>query len=168
MSMLLDQPASQKTVQTAVLEVFCLPHAPKNDDGTEALPFYATSGSAGMDVRAALKEAVTLAPLERRLIPTGLILHIPTGFEVQVRPRSGLSIKRGLTLVNCVGTIDSDYRDELMVPLINLSQEPQTVAPGERVAQLVMSPVVQAQVQQAFSTQRIEGRQGGFGSTGTA
>lgn len=142
------------------LPLYRLPHAP------DQLPAYATPGSAGMDIRAALSEPLTLQPLERRLIPTGLIFHIPSGYEVQVRPRSGLSIKHGITLINCVGTIDSDYRDEVMVPLVNLSQHPYTIQPGERIAQVVVAPVCQVQVVEAETTSRVEGRAGGFGSTG--
>ena len=111
-----------------------LAHAPKE------LPHYATTGSAGMDVRAAITEAITLQPFERQLIPTGLILLLPEGYECQIRPRSGLSIKHGITLINCVGTVDSDYRDEVKVPLVNLSQQAFTIEPGERIAQLVIAP----------------------------
>jgi dUTP pyrophosphatase len=125
-------------------------------------------------VVAALAEPITLAPLQRYLVPTGLVLHIPSGFEVQVRARSGLAIKHGITLVNAVGTIDSDYRHELMVPLINLGNEPYTVHPGDRIAQLVLAPVVQAtyalaldaDVQVASPYASLPQRQGGFGSTG--
>ena len=117
---------------TATVGLFKLPHA------LDYEPFYATAGSAGMDIRAAIDGPITLQPFERRLVPTGLIFHIPEGYEVQIRPRSGLSIKHGITLINCVGTIDSDYRDEVKVPLVNLSQEPYTLEPGERVAQLLL------------------------------
>jgi dUTP pyrophosphatase len=144
----------------ATLEIYKLPHAP------EQLPAYATAGSAGLDVRAALSEPKVLQPLERTLIPTGLILHIPQGYEVQMRPRSGLSAKHGITLVNCVGTIDSDYRNEVFVPVINLSNTAFTLQPQERIAQLIMAPVVQALVVEITETQALEGRSGGFGSTG--
>ena len=130
------------------------------------LPAYQTPGAAGVDLRAHLEAPLTLAPFERRLIPTGLSLEIPRGYEGQVRPRSGLSIKRGLTCVNAVGTIDSDFRGELQVPLINLSQEPQTIEPGERIAQLVLaqhSIIEWRPVDQLSDTERGEG---GFGSTG--
>jgi dUTP pyrophosphatase len=144
----------------ATLAIFKLPHAP------EGLPAYQTEGSAGMDIRAALASPLTLAPLERHLVPTGLILHIPQGYEVQVRARSGLSIKHGITLINAIGTIDSDYRHEVMVALVNLSNTPYTIEPNERIAQLVLSPVTQAKVQEVFETSTLESRSGGFGSTG--
>ncbi len=130
------------------------------------LPKYQTVGSAGMDLRANLDEAITLAPMERRLIPTGLYIELPYGYEGQVRPRSGLSIKQGLTCVNAVGTIDSDYRGELRVPLINLSNEPQQLEPGERIAQLVLAKhgvIAWDEVDELSETDRGSG---GFGSTG--
>ncbi len=147
------------------VEVHQLDHAPEN------LPAYETRGSAGMDIRAAITEPITLKPFERQLIPTGLIFIIPEGFECQIRPRSGLSIKHGITLINCVGTIDSDYRHEVKVPLVNLSQEAYTIEPDERVAQLVFAPVTQARWSEV-SMETVEAskvgleRQGGFGSTG--
>jgi len=137
-----------------------LPHAPQN------LPGYATSGSAGMDVQAAIEAPITLQPLERQLIPTGLIMMLPVGYECQVRARSGLSIKHGITLINAVGTIDSDYRHEVKVPLVNLSNEAFTIQPGDRVAQLVIAPVTQIQWREAAEVETVEGRNGGFGSTG--
>ncbi len=143
-----------------LIYVYKLPHAPLE------LPFYATKGSAGMDVQAAIAEPITLQSLERKLIPTGLILHIPPDYEVQLRPRSGLSIKHGVTLVNCVGTIDSDYRKEVFVPLINLSSEAYTVEPGERIAQLVVVPVVHATLEEVFEVTELSSRSDGFGSTG--
>jgi dUTP pyrophosphatase len=109
---------------------------------------------------------MTLEPMQRALIPTGLILHLPEGYECQVRPRSGLSIKHGITLINCVGTIDSDYRHELMVPLVNLSQEPFILQPGDRVAQLVVAPVTRVEWLETDRTELVAGRAGGFGSTG--
>jgi len=130
------------------------------------LPKYETTGSAGMDLRANLDAPVVLAPLERRLIPTGLFIELPYGYEGQVRPRSGLSIKRGLTCVNAVGTIDSDYRGELRVPMINLSQEPQEITSGERVAQLVLAKhgvIAWDEVEELTESDRGAG---GFGSTG--
>ncbi|MFN8615426.1 MAG: dUTP diphosphatase [Vampirovibrionales bacterium] len=142
-----------------------LAHAP------EELPQYATTGSAGMDVRAAITQAITLQPFERQLIPTGLIVLLPKGYECQIRPRSGLSIKHGITLINCVGTVDSDYRDEVKVPLVNLSQQAFTVEPGERIAQLVIAPVTQAvwedvSLDWVTRSKALLDRQGGFGSTG--
>jgi dUTP pyrophosphatase len=130
------------------------------------LPDYATTGSAGMDLRANLDEPVVLQSLERALIPTGLFIELPDGYEAQVRPRSGLAIKFGLTCLNSPGTIDSDYRGEIKVILINLSKEPQTINHGERIAQMLIAPVTKAElilVQQINSTARA---QGGFGHTG--
>ena len=130
------------------------------------LPHYATSGSAGMDVRANLSETVELASLERRLIPTGLFLEIPLGYEVQVRPRSGLALKNGITCLNSPGTIDSDYRGEINVLLINLSNIPFTINNNDRIAQLVLAKVEKAAmilVQQLNVTER---NAGGFGHTG--
>lgn len=103
------------------------------------LPSYQTEGSAGMDLHAFLKESITLKPLERILVPTGLFLQIPLGYEVQVRPRSGLAIKKGLTLINSPGTIDSDYRGELMIPIVNLSNEVNVIEDGDRIAQMVVA-----------------------------
>ncbi len=130
------------------------------------LPAYATEGSAGMDLRADLKEPVTLQSLERALIPTGLFIELPLGFEAQVRPRSGLAIKHGITCLNSPGTIDSDYRGELKVILINLSKETQVINHGDRIAQMLIAPVTKATfllVQQLNTTARGEG---GFGHTG--
>ena len=102
------------------------------------LPAYQTSGASGMDIRAWLPGPVTLSPMERKLIPTGLFIALPAGFEAQIRPRSGLAIKKGLTLINTPGTIDSDYRGEIMVPMINLSREDQQITDGERIAQMIV------------------------------
>ena len=130
------------------------------------LPAYETLSSAGMDVRAALNEPVILQPLERKLIPTGLFLEIPHGYEVQVRPRSGLAYKNGVTVLNAPGTIDADYRGEVGVLLVNLSNESFTIVSGDRIAQLVVAKVEQIEwkpTNQLSETQRGEG---GFGSTG--
>lgn len=130
------------------------------------LPHYATSGSAGMDIRANLLETVVLSPLERRLIPTGIFLEIPQGYEGQVRPRSGLALKNGITCLNSPGTIDSDYRGELNVLLINLSNLPFSINNNDRIAQLVLAKVEKAElilVQQLNETER---NAGGFGHTG--
>ncbi len=130
------------------------------------LPEYATHGSSGMDIRANNEEPVVLEPLQRFLIPTGLFVEIPFGFEAQIRPRSGLAVNRGLTCLNSPGTIDSDYRGELKVLLINLSNEKQTINFGERIAQMVFVKVENAQltlVQQLNETHRAAG---GFGHTG--
>ena len=130
------------------------------------LPQYETPGSAGLDLRAFLAEPVTLTSLERKLIPTGLFIEIPVGYEAQIRPRSGLAFKKGLSLVNTPGTIDSDYRGELMVPIINLSAETQTIADGDRIAQMIVARhetiVWQVTEQLEISTRG----EGGFGHTG--
>jgi dUTP pyrophosphatase len=131
------------------------------------LPEYQTSGSAGMDLRANLTASVTLQPMERKLIPTGLFIALPEGYEAQIRPRSGLSIKRGLSLVNAIGTIDSDYRGELMVPIINFSAEAQTIEDGERIAQMVIARYEQATLSQVSVLSETERGAGGFGSSGT-
>ncbi len=146
--------------QSCKLEIFKLPHAP------ETFPCYATEGSAGMDLRAAISEPITLAPLQRMLVPTGFIFHIPEGYEVQLRARSGLAIKHGISLINGIGTIDWDYRHEVKVALVNLSQDPFVIEPLERICQLVISPVVQATVVEVSETSLCESRIGGFGSTG--
>lgn len=130
------------------------------------LPAYATEGAAGMDLRANLQEPVVLQSLERTLLPTGLFIELPDGYEAQIRPRSGLAIKQGITCLNTPGTIDSDYRGEIKVILINLSKEPQTINHGDRIAQMIIASVTKADlilVQQLNSTTRGEG---GFGHTG--
>lgn len=130
------------------------------------MPEYATVGSAGLDLRAVLNAPITLQPLERAMLPTGLAIELPEGVEAQVRPRSGLAIKRGLTCLNSPGTIDSDYRGQIHVILVNLSSDPQTIEHGERVAQLVVARYEQIKwhaVEQLTETARGEG---GFGSTG--
>jgi dUTP pyrophosphatase len=131
------------------------------------LPEYQTTGSAGMDLRASITEAISLAPLERKLIPTGLFIALPESYEAQIRPRSGLSIKRGLTLVNAVGTIDSDYRGEIMVPMINLSNEVQMIEDGERIAQMVIARYEQAHFELVTQLSETERGSGGFGHSGT-
>lgn len=130
------------------------------------LPCYQTDGAAGMDICAFLDEPVTLKTLERKLIPTGLKMELPHGYEAQVRPRSGMSIKHGITLVNCVGTIDEDYRGEVCVPVINLSTEDFTINSGDRIAQIIISPVTKAQVDVAEELSDTQRGEGGFGSTG--
>ena len=131
------------------------------------LPEYQTSGSAGADLRADLEGAeITLAPMERRLIPTGLRMQIPPGFEVQVRARSGAALRDGLSLVNGVGTIDADYRGPVGVIVINLSDVPLVIRHGDRIAQIVVAPVVQAIFTPAQSVNETARGSGGFGSTG--
>jgi dUTP pyrophosphatase len=130
------------------------------------LPSYATEGSSGMDLRADIESDFILTPLERRLVPTGLFIELPYGYEAQVRPRSGLAIKQGITCLNSPGTVDADYRGELKVVLINLSNEPQTIHRGDRIAQMVIQKVEKVlltQVDEISSTLRGEG---GFGHTG--
>lgn len=129
-------------------------------------PAYETAGSAGMDIRAWLKEPVILQPGERALIPTGLYMEFDAGYEVQLRARSGLAVKHGIGLVNGVGTIDSDYRGEIKVALINLGQEAFAVNNGERIAQMVISPVVHAEIEPTEMLTETERGSGGFGSTG--
>ncbi len=130
------------------------------------VPEYATSDSAGLDIRAYLDAPVVLKPLERKLIPTGLFLEIPTGYEVQIRPRSGFAFKQGVTVLNSPGTIDADYRGEVGVLLINLSSEEVTIESGERVAQMVVAAYVQAKLTTVESLTETERGTGGFGSTG--
>ena len=131
------------------------------------LPEYATALSAGMDVRADIDAPVVLGPLHRAIVPTGLYLEIPAGFEVQVRPRSGLAAKKGVTVLNSPGTIDADYRGELKVILVNISDEPFTVEPGERIAQIVLARHEQIEWEEAASLSDPQRAEGGFGSTGT-
>lgn len=130
------------------------------------LPAYATADSAGMDVRANLDGAVTLKPLERKLIPTGLKVELPSGYEMQIRPRSGLALKHGITLVNTPGTIDADYRGEIGVILINLSDKEFVVNDGERIAQMVVAPYTRVAWESAESISDTERGEGGFGHTG--
>ena len=131
------------------------------------LPEYQTEGASGMDIRAWLPEPVTLQPMERKLITTGLYIALPSGFEAQIRPRSGLAIKRGLTLVNTPGTIDSDYRGEVMVPIINLSAEIQIINDGERIAQMVVSKYEKVTWQNTDTLENTARGEGGFGHSGT-
>ena len=131
-----------------------------------ALPAYATALSAGMDLRANLSEPVTLAPLQRCLIPTGLHIALPAGYEAQVRPRSGLALKKGVTVLNSPGTIDADYRGEICVILINLSAEPFVIEDGERIAQMVIARHEQATWQEVETLDETERGAGGFGHTG--
>lgn len=130
------------------------------------LPRYETTGSAGMDLRAHLDAAVTLKPLERTLIPTGLHIALPQGYEAQIRPRSGIAAKRGLTMLNSPGTIDSDYRGEIKCIVVNLSNETQTIEPGERIAQMVIARYEQIMWEPAENLDDTERGAGGFGSTG--
>jgi dUTP pyrophosphatase len=131
------------------------------------LPSYQTEGSAGMDLRAWLPEPVSLPPMARKLIPTGIYIALPHGFEAQVRPRSGLAIKRGLTLINTPGTIDSDYRGEVMVAMVNLSGEEQVITDGERIAQVIISKYEKVVWDHVAVLEETERGAGGFGHSGT-
>lgn len=140
-------------------------------DRSLGLPRYETTGAAGADLRANLPEAereagITLQPMERRLVPTGIRIAIPEGYEAQIRPRSGLALKSGITLPNTPGTIDSDYRGPLGVALINLSSAPYTIRHGDRIAQMIVAPVVQAGFEVVDSLDETARAEGGFGSTG--
>jgi len=142
-------------------------------DPEVSLPDYATAGAAGADIRANFRQAersagMVLAPMERKIVPTGLIVAIPEGYEMQIRPRSGLALRHGITLPNTPGTIDSDYRGPLGVLLVNLGAEPVRIAHGERIAQAVVAPVVRARFDLAVGLDATERGSGGFGSTGKA
>ena len=130
------------------------------------LPEYKTEGAAGMDLVASISEPITLKSLERKLIPTGIKIEVPMGYEAQIRPRSGLSIKHGITLINCTGTIDSDYRGEVCVGLVNLSGEQYTINPADRIAQMVIAEVVQGEIEIVTNLSETQRGEGGFGSTG--
>lgn len=129
-------------------------------------PAYATKGSSGMDLRAFIPEPVVLRPLERQMIPTGIFLEIPSGYEVQVRPRSGMAWKHGITCLNSPGTVDSDYRGELKVILVNISNEPHTIHNGDRIAQMVLSKVSLVEWEQAVVLESSDRGEGGFGHSG--
>ena len=130
------------------------------------LPEYATKGSSGMDIRAAVDIPTTLQPLQRILIPTGLFVEIPAGYEIQIRPRSGLAIKQGITCLNTPGTIDSDYRGEIKIILINLSSEAQVINHGDRIAQMIVQRTERAEFEKVEFLNETERAAGGFGHTG--
>lgn len=130
------------------------------------MPRYESEQAAGMDIRCNIAEPVVLQPLERKLLPTGLYIELPVGYEAQIRPRSGLALKRGLTVLNTPGTIDADYRGEVGVILINLSNEPQTIEPGERICQMVIAHHEHADIQAVDILSETERGAGGFGHTG--
>ena len=130
------------------------------------LPSYATPLSAGMDLRAAMEQSITLAPLERALVPTGLFVELPEGYEMQIRPRSGLAAKHGITVLNSPGTIDADYRGEIKVILVNLSNTPFEIVPGERIAQAVVAQHAQVEWVETGQLESTDRGAGGFGSTG--
>jgi dUTP pyrophosphatase len=158
------RPTAQSTVSVRV-NILRLPHA-----AGLALPAYQTAGAAGLDLQAALdvQSPMTLAPGARALVPTGLIIELPLGYEAQVRPRSGLALNSGVTVLNSPGTIDSDYRGEVRVILANLGQAPFEIRRGERIAQLVISPVTHATLVEVSSVSNTVRGEGGFGSTGKA
>lgn len=131
-----------------------------------SIPLYSTEKSAGMDLRADLAEPVVLKPLERKLIPTGLFIHLPDGYEAQIRPRSGLAINKGITVLNSPGTIDADYRGEIKIILINLSREDFTVISGDRIAQMIISEYNQVEWDEVAELAESERGEGGFGHTG--
>jgi dUTP pyrophosphatase len=130
------------------------------------LPAYQTTGSAGMDLRAWLPEPMTLRPMQRVLVPTGLYMALPQGYEAQIRPRSGMAFKKGLTVINAPGTIDSDYRGEIMVAMVNLSGEEQTIADGERVAQMIIAQYEQVEWSKTEVLEETVRGAGGFGHSG--
>lgn len=136
------------------------------NDSHHPMPAYATPGSAGMDVRAFLKEPITLRPLERALVPTGIRLQLPQGYECQIRPRSGLAIRNGISLVNTPGTVDSDYRGEISAIVINLSNEPFTINDGERICQMVITRYTRVTWEPVNRIDRTERGDGAFGHTG--
>ena len=131
------------------------------------LPAYETPSSAGMDLRAAIENPIVLKPLERMLLPTGLRVQLPQGYEMQIRPRSGLALRHGISLVNTPGTVDADYRGEIGVIIINLSNEPFTIIPGERIAQMVISQYTKIEWEEAERLDETKRGDGGFGHTGT-
>lgn len=144
-----------QTIQVAII-----------NESSNPLPSYATPGSAGMDIRANLQEPISLEPLQRYLVPTGLYIELPQGYEGQMRPRSGLAIKQGLTCLNSPGTIDSDYRGELKVVLVNLGNETQRIEHGDRIAQLVINKVEQVSLLKVTALNSSQRGEGGFGHTG--
>lgn len=136
-----------------------------NRSGGE-LPFYATPQAAGMDLRAAMDQSITLGPLERAMVPTGLYVELPVGYEMQIRPRSGLAAKHGVTVLNSPGTIDADYRGEIKVILVNLSNQPFEIQPGERIAQAVVAAHATVEWEEVAELGITDRGEGGFGSTG--
>ena len=142
-----------------ILKIFRMEH-------NKFVPEYKTEGAAGMDLCAAISESITLKPLERYLVPTGLKIELEHGYEAQIRPRSGLSIKHGISLINCVGTVDEDYRGEVCVGVVNLSNEEYTIQPDERIAQMIIARVEQAKIEVVTELSETSRGEGGFGSTG--
>ena len=142
-----------------ILKIFRMEH-------NKSVPEYKTEGAAGMDLCAAITEPITLKPLERYLVPTGLKIELEHGYEAQIRPRSGLSIKHGISLINCVGTVDEDYRGEVCVGVVNLSNDTYTIQPDERIAQMIIAKVEQAKIEVVTELSETARGEGGFGSTG--
>lgn len=142
-----------------ILKIYRMPH-------NKFVPEYKTEGAAGMDLCAAITEPITLKPLERYLVPTGLKIELEHGYEAQIRPRSGLSIKHGISLINCVGTVDEDYRGEVCVGVVNLSNDEYTIQPDERIAQMIIARVEQAKIEVVTELSETSRGEGGFGSTG--
>src|SRR5688572_9268681 len=136
------------------------------NNSSNPLPLYATSGAAGMDIMADLKEPVTMNPMERKLIPTGLFVQLPKGYEAEIRPRSGLAARHGITCLNSPGTIDSDYRGEIKVILINLSEEAHAIQPGDRIAQMIVNKVEAVKWKTVNTLDTTKRNDGGFGHTG--
>ena len=136
------------------------------NNGTQPLPQYATNGSAGMDLRANIENPILIKPLDRKLIPTGLHIALPEGYEAQIRPRRGLAIKHGITCLNTPGTIDSDYRGDVGVILVNLSNEDYVVQPGERIAQMIINKYERVEFEVVETLDETERGEGGFGHTG--
>ena len=136
------------------------------NNSSNPLPLYATDGAAGMDVMADLKEPMTMKPMERKLIPTGLFVQLPKGYEAEIRPRSGLAARHGITCLNSPGTIDSDYRGEIKIILVNLSGEDQVIQPGDRVAQLIIQKVEKGNWVEVETLEMTTRNEGGFGHTG--
>lgn len=136
------------------------------NQSNNSLPSYATSGSSGMDLRAWLSEPIILEPMQRFAVPTGLFIELPDGFEAQIRPRSGLALKQGITCLNTPGTIDADYRGEIKIILINLSGEQQLIQQGDRIAQMVIQKVTRAEWQTSIELSETKRGEGGFGHTG--
>ncbi len=154
--------------ETVKVQIVRVPQtAAQHQDKEPALPYYASAGAAGMDLTAAIDEQIHLAPGARCLIPTGIAIALPEGYEAQVRSRSGLALKRGLAVLNAPGTIDSDYRGEIKVILINHSEETACIEPGERIAQLVVARYERVEWDEVTSLDRTERGDGGFGHTGT-
>jgi len=160
---LLGNPQSNSLFTFALVEKLTINIINKS---TNPLPGYATEGSSGVDLKAHLDEPIRLEPLQRILVPTGLFIELPVGYEAQVRPRSGLAIKQGITCLNSPGTIDADYRGEIKVILINLSGETQVIEAGDRIAQMVIQPVVKALFVQVEGINETTRGEGGFGHTG--